>query len=39
MTIPGLGEATVDNENKVIMVDRILQITKANVNDLVKLGL
>ncbi|CRH31827.1 substrate-binding domain-containing protein [Pantoea ananatis] len=39
MTIPGLGEATVDNQNKVIMVDRILQITKANVNDLVKLGL
>lgn len=39
MTVPGLGEATVDSENNVVMVDRILEITKSNIDDLVKLGL
>lgn len=39
MTIPGLGKATVDNENNVIMVDRILSINKSDIADLIKLGL
>jgi len=39
MTIPGLGKATVDTENNVVMVDRILMITKDNIADLIKLGL
>lgn len=39
MTVPGLGKATVDSANHVVMVDRILLITKDNINDLIKLGL
>ena len=39
MTIPGLGKATVDTENNVVMVDRILMITKDNIAELIKLGL
>lgn len=39
MTIPGLGKATVDSENNVVMVDRILTINKANIAELIKMGL
>ncbi|HBQ81167.1 MAG TPA: LacI family transcriptional regulator, partial [Erwinia persicina] len=39
MTIPGLGKATVDSENNVVMVDRILTINKSNIAGLIKLGL
>lgn len=39
MTIPGLGKATVDNTNNVIMVDRILAINKSTIAELIKLGL
>ncbi len=39
MTLPKLGEATVDDKNKVVQVDRILTINKTTVGDLVKLGL
>lgn len=39
MEIPGLGKATVDATNRVVMVDRILTINKATIGDLIKLGL
>lgn len=39
MEIPGLGKAKVDAASKNILVDRILEITKANVADLIKEGL
>jgi simple sugar transport system substrate-binding protein len=37
--IPGLGKATVDQTNKVVMLDRILTINKKSIGDLIKLGL
>ncbi len=39
MEIPGLGKATVDMTNRVVMVDRILTINKSTIGDLIKLGL
>lgn len=39
MEVPGLGKATVDQVNKVVMVDRILTINKSTIGDLIKLGL
>jgi simple sugar transport system substrate-binding protein len=39
MDIPGLGKATIDNENNVVMVDRIVAINKKTIGDLIKLGL
>jgi len=39
MEIPGLGKATIDEANQVVMVDRILTINKKTIDDLVKLGL
>ena len=39
MEIPGLGKATIDSANNVVMVDRILAINKKSIDDLIKLGL
>jgi simple sugar transport system substrate-binding protein len=39
MDIPGLGKATIDSENNVVMVDRIVAINKQTIGDLIKLGL
>lgn len=39
MNIPGLGKATIDSANNVVMVDRILSINKKTIDDLIKLGL
>lgn len=39
MNVPGLGKATVDSANNVIMVERILSINKSTIGDLIKLGL
>jgi simple sugar transport system substrate-binding protein len=39
MNVPGLGKATVDSVNHVVMVERILSINKRTIDDLIKLGL
>ncbi len=39
MDVPGLGKATIDSVNNVVMVDRILAINKKTIDDLIKLGL
>jgi len=39
MDVPGLGKATIDSANNVVMVDRILAINKKTIGDLIKLGL
>ena len=39
MEVPGLGKATIDSANNVVMVDRILAINKKSIGDLIKLGL
>ncbi|MBB1076586.1 substrate-binding domain-containing protein [Rhodoferax sp. 4810] len=39
MDVPGLGKATVDSVNNVVMVERILPINKSTIEDLIKLGL
>ena len=39
MDVPGLGKATIDSANNVVMVDRILAINKKSIDDLIKLGL
>ncbi len=39
MNVPGLGKATIDSVNNVVMVDRILAINKTTIDDLIKLGL
>lgn len=39
MDVPGLGKATVDTANNVVMVERILSINKSTIEDLIKLGL
>jgi simple sugar transport system substrate-binding protein len=39
MDVPGLGKATVDEANRVVMLDRILTINKSTIDGLVKQGL
>jgi simple sugar transport system substrate-binding protein len=39
MEIPGVGKVAVDAANKLVKADRILQIDKSSVDELVKLGL
>jgi simple sugar transport system substrate-binding protein len=39
MDIPGLGNATVDQANRVVMMDRILTINKQTISGLIALGL
>ena len=39
MDIPGLGKATIDSANNVVMVDRILKINKESIDELIALGL
>lgn len=39
MDVPGLGKATVDEANRVVMLDRILTINKSTIDALVKQGL
>ena len=39
MDIPGIGKANVDNDRKIISVERMLVLNKATLPDLVKLGI
>ena len=39
MEIPGIGKANVDNEKKIISVERMLVLNKDTLADLVKLGI